>query len=310
MKKKIPKKILSTLLIGILALANSVNVLAVTTDIQGSGTDAKETGSSIVEADMPSWYTVKIPKKITIDSELAAGEYIVNVTGDIAGNMKVHVVPESDIILTQEGKDDIIATISQNKTSWSFNEMGTDISGSISVPDLSAGMWTGTLHFDILLEGALALAPGLYDENGVMLATWDEAGIDAEKTYDYSNYNTDWSSGNYVLTNRYPETTKIVIPSTVTKIGFMAFRECKNLQSVIIPNSVTVIDGSAFEQCNNLINVTLSDNLQEVGYQIFYYVSGIDTITWKGRTYTYTEKDEFNQALKDAGIAEDEYTWM
>ncbi|MBR5566170.1 MAG: leucine-rich repeat domain-containing protein [Roseburia sp.] len=310
MKKKTRKKILSTLLICTLVLANSVNVLATTTEIQGSGTDAKDTGSSIVEADMPSWYTVTIPKKIIIDSESALGEYMVNVTGDIAGNMKVHVVPESNITLTQEGKDDITATISQNKTSWTFNEMGTNTSGNISAPDLSAGMWNGTLYFDITLEGALALAPGLYDANGVMLATWEEAGIDAEKTYDYSNYNTDRASGNYVLTNKYPETTKVVMPSTITKIGFMAFRECANLQSVIIPNSVTLIEGSAFEQCGNLVNVTLSDNLEEVGYQIFYYVSGIESITWKGRIYTDTEKDEFNQAFKDAGITDSEYTWI
>lgn len=46
--------------------------------------------------------------------------------------------------------------------------------------------------------------------------------------------------------------TSVVIPDTVTEIGWFAFANCESLQTITIPNSVTLIHYGAFENCPNL----------------------------------------------------------
>ena len=49
--------------------------------------------------------------------------------------------------------------------------------------------------------------------------------------------------------------TSIIIPNSVTSIGYSAFSGCTGLTSVTIGNSVTSIDNKAFEGCNKLTSV-------------------------------------------------------
>ena len=49
--------------------------------------------------------------------------------------------------------------------------------------------------------------------------------------------------------------TSIIIPNSVTSIGYSAFSGCTCLTSVTIPNSVTSIGNKAFEGCNKLTSV-------------------------------------------------------
>ena len=54
----------------------------------------------------------------------------------------------------------------------------------------------------------------------------------------------------------------IVIPDSVTKIGYGVFENCSNLKSIIIPNSVTKIQLYAFEGCSSLESIKVAnDNL-------------------------------------------------
>ncbi len=46
--------------------------------------------------------------------------------------------------------------------------------------------------------------------------------------------------------------TSVIIPDTVTEIGWFAFADCQNLQTITIPASVTAIHYGAFENCPNL----------------------------------------------------------
>lgn len=52
--------------------------------------------------------------------------------------------------------------------------------------------------------------------------------------------------------------TSIIIPNSLTRIGYRAFEGCTSLKSITIPNSVTEILDSAFADCNSLtaINYT------------------------------------------------------
>ena len=73
----------------------------------------------------------------------------------------------------------------------------------------------------------------------------------------------------------------IVIPSSivykgvnysVTEIGYQAFSNCPELNSVVMPNTVKKIGLFAFEDCqnyNSLKSVTLSNTLEEIGVSAF-----------------------------------------
>ena len=86
--------------------------------------------------------------------------------------------------------------------------------------------------------------------------------------------------------------TKIVIPSTVTKIGYNVFQDCTNLEEVefsegleqigaysfqnckslkkiILPDSVTKVGNSAFDGCNAVTEIKLSPNIKTMGNYAF-----------------------------------------
>jgi len=51
--------------------------------------------------------------------------------------------------------------------------------------------------------------------------------------------------------------TSVVIPNSVTSIGYGAFYGCSALTSIVIPNSVTTIGSDAFSGCSSLTNVII-----------------------------------------------------
>ena len=81
-----------------------------------------------------------------------------------------------------------------------------------------------------------------------------------------SSANTAYSSDDYgVLFNKdktelihYPignKRTSYIVPDSVTSIGYYAFMDCINLESITIPDSVTSIGGFAFDDCTSLSDI-------------------------------------------------------
>lgn len=62
---------------------------------------------------------------------------------------------------------------------------------------------------------------------------------------------------------------EIVLPDSVTELGFMSFSESLNLAAVEIPKSVTVIGGNTFKGCTGLTSLTLPRYLTELGTDAF-----------------------------------------
>ena len=61
-----------------------------------------------------------------------------------------------------------------------------------------------------------------------------------------------------------------VIPNSVTKIGYGAFRRCSNLTSIEIPNSVTEIGMLAWDGCSSLTSIIChAENVPETGSPVF-----------------------------------------
>ena len=69
---------------------------------------------------------------------------------------------------------------------------------------------------------------------------------------------------------------KFTVPSSVEKIGYMAFYDCDNLASVNIGNSVTVIEARAFDSCSNLTSATIGNGVLSIGERAF---SSCDSLT-------------------------------
>lgn len=108
-----------------------------------------------VTASKASSFRVTIPKKITLNGETGTGTFTVKVEGDLAEGKTVTVQPDANFTMTQEGKDDITVTITQNKTTFSASDfamqpdstMAATTVGNLSMSDISAGIWEGSFDF-------------------------------------------------------------------------------------------------------------------------------------------------------------------
>jgi hypothetical protein len=65
------------------------------------------------------------------------------------------------------------------------------------------------------------------------------------------------------------DVTSVVIPATVTDIGWFAFYGCVSLRSVTVPASVTVIHYAAFDGCPNLTVLCSKDTYAAAYVQSF-----------------------------------------
>ena len=80
--------------------------------------------------------------------------------------------------------------------------------------------------------------------------------------------------GNYAFAEEYGVTpnneriTKVIIPSTVKKIGIGAFMECTSLKSVEMLGVGELCD-AVFWECNNLKKIAISSDTKKIGENVF-----------------------------------------
>ena len=73
--------------------------------------------------------------------------------------------------------------------------------------------------------------------------------------------------------------SSIVIPNSVTTIGWGAFSSCTSLSSVIIQRGVINIDGDAFYGCSSLSNITIPDSVTEIYERAFSSCTSLKSVT-------------------------------
>ena len=275
---------------------------------------ATGTQGATITYQQDSAFTVTIPKTIILGQNKSA-TYDVKVKGDIAGNETVTVTPDATVQLTDSnGKAAATGNITQDITEFAAAKVnqteGSSTTGNIVANELTSGDWSGNFEFAIGVNKELVA--GLYDANGRMVCTWEESGIDVNKT-----------SSAYSVLKTKPEVTSIVIPDSVTIIGSYAFKDCSNLASItipdgvinigectfdgcsgltsiIIPDSVRSIELGAFTGCSGLTSITISDSVTGIGGYAFCDCTNLASVTYKGQTYT--SKSPITKALTDNNV--------
>ena len=83
----------------------------------------------------------------------------------------------------------------------------------------------------------------------------------------------------HIYSDENTEITNLIIPNSVTSIGYDAFYNCSGLTSVIIPNSVTSIGHGAFNECSGLTSVTIGNSVTSIGNFAFSGCSKLTSVT-------------------------------
>ena len=73
--------------------------------------------------------------------------------------------------------------------------------------------------------------------------------------------------------------TSVVIPDSVTSIGYNAFYYCDSLTSVTIGNSVTSIGDWAFSDCYSLTSINIPDSVTSIGTCAFRFCYKLTSVT-------------------------------
>ena len=166
------------------------------------------------------------------------------------------------------------------------------LSGAITIPNsvtYNGTTYTVTGIGDIAFWGCTSLTSVIIPNSVTSIGGGAFSGCSSLTNIQVESGNPSYSSENGVLFNadktillQYPagktETT-YTIPTSVTSIGYSAFKGCSSLTSVTIPNSVTSIDGNAFYNCSSLTSVTIPTTVTNIGDSAFEGCSSLTSVT-------------------------------
>jgi len=92
----------------------------------------------------------------------------------------------------------------------------------------------------------------------------------------------------------------IIIPDSVTSIGYGVFANCTSLTNITIPSSVTTIGGWVFSNCNSLTSVTFQGKITSDNFTLDLYVTTMGDLRDKylaGGIGTYKTTNPGNNAV-------------
>lgn len=268
-----------TTVLGIFLTA-TVNAFASDVTNQTLGKDTTSANTEINVSGGESSFEYTLPKTIAVAADNNARiffTYDVTIWGNLAGNDYVSIIPDSSFYLNQSGKLAITAEVTQVKTKFrdgkyiptlsaeealvntEENKDNVVTTGTITANNVTAGIWSGTLNFNVTLEDDRFDNAGLYDANGNRLAV-----LTAEQVNSKTGNTSLAASVGVDASNVY----SAILPKGVTKVPSFAFYNCSNLRSVCIPKSVTTIENAAFAFCG-LNSITIPKSITSIGDSVF-----------------------------------------
>lgn len=224
-------------------------------------------------AEQSSDFYIVIPKEIKINNETKSAQYTIECidnTGDIES---VSIIPNDTFVMEQKNKENIIATISQEKNTFKNincieplqeNELliGDVIYGNIFIPNLSAGEWHGCFNFDIVFKCKEYTNFALSLNNLYMLGMdYPNGDIVIPETFVYNDETykvTKIEENGFEYCSSF---TSITLPPSIKEIGEKAFHNCNGLQYIDIPSN-TIIGKNAFLYCSNIRSITFGENVE------------------------------------------------
>lgn len=159
------KKFLTNVLCASMAVGNITPVFAAVTNdtLAFEDTDTSASEETEVLYEKAGSYFVTIPKTISLGADKQS-PYSVRVEGDIPSDKQVYVSPIDGIIDTEgfdfymhdqntaNPKSDVVATVTQNKFYWNFDEVANgyeETNNQVTALDLTSGTWKGIFDFEI-----------------------------------------------------------------------------------------------------------------------------------------------------------------
>jgi hypothetical protein len=93
-----------------------------------------------------------------------------------------------------------------------------------------------------------------------------------------SSYNSDTQSWEYFYPFNCSSVTSIILPESLSKIGYRAFYNCSSLSNIKIPESVTSIGSWAFGNCSSLTSINIPEGVTSIESCVFYRCSSLTSI--------------------------------
>lgn len=98
--------------------------------------------------------------------------------------------------------------------------------------------------------------------------------------------------GNYAFADSTLES--VVIPSTVTRIGFASFGSCIKLKEVTLPASLEIISTYAFHHCDSLTSLVIPESVTQIRESAFEFCVNLEDLTLPATDIVIGDKAFFN----------------
>lgn len=190
-----------------------------------------------------STYSAKVPAILIVDGFFKPNDtnnfsFEVSVEGNLAGDAAILLQPENSFIMSSAGKEDITASITQEKTKFTYED-GVRInkpviaSGLGAVSGMTAGLWYGSWNYNIKFvpiydldcytweddDYTTGVVTGITEQGKDKLETFGVMMLpDADQAENYDGVNTIKSGSEYYFTDVERTDCEIIIPKTVERI--------------------------------------------------------------------------------------------
>jgi len=285
----------------------------------------------IVTATQHTTYTAKVPAILIVDGAFKPNgtnnfSFQVSVEGNLAGDALVKLQPDNSFTLSSYGKEDIPASISQEKTKFTYAD-GVRIdnpvvsSGTGKVQNMTAGLWYGTWNYNIRFlpivdYDCYTWADDDYTTGQITGIT--EIGKDKLETFgimlfpepnEADNYEgvTSISSDVSTLMREIERTDcDIVIPNTVERIedstlGNSPFGFAKANKIIFEkPSKIKYLGTYAFSCANIKEPIEIPSSVEEIAMHALSEINGYLMNVQTAVTFTFEEPSNLKTIGKEA----------